>query len=74
MRNAIPVETSKIWSPATDDNFGIDNLNGNLNSIEQGIDKRNTEIAKSLIEKGMDNYEIAEITGLTEVEIQNLRK
>lgn len=41
--------------------------------IEQGIDKRNLEITKMLIQKGMGNKEISEITGLTETKVQQLR-
>jgi len=41
--------------------------------IEQGIDKRNFEIAKILIQKGMTNKEISEVTGLSDTQIQDIR-
>ena len=41
--------------------------------LQQGAEKRNLEIADRLIAKGMSDSEIAEITGLSESTIQQLR-
>ena len=40
--------------------------------IEKGIEQRNVEIVRKMKEKGMSNAEIAELTGLTETEINDL--
>jgi len=45
---------------------------GILEGIEQGIDKRNIEIAKKMKEKGMDTSDISEMTGLSSEEISEL--
>jgi predicted transposase/invertase (TIGR01784 family) len=40
--------------------------------ILEGIEKRNFEIVKKMKEKGMPNSEISELTGLSDVEINDL--
>ena len=45
---------------------------GILEGIEQGIDKRNIEIAKKMKEKGLDTSDISEMTGLSSEEIGEL--
>jgi predicted transposase/invertase (TIGR01784 family) len=40
--------------------------------IQEGIEQRNFEIARKMKDKGMSNAEIAELTGLTETEINDL--
>lgn len=40
--------------------------------IEKGIEQRNVEIVRKMKEKGMSNVEIAELTGLTVTEINDL--
>lgn len=40
--------------------------------IEKGIEKRNYEIAKKMKEKGLQNSDIADLTGLNEDEINLL--
>jgi predicted transposase/invertase (TIGR01784 family) len=39
--------------------------------IQEGIEQRNFEIARKMKDKGMSNAEIAELTGLTETEIND---
>ena len=41
--------------------------------IERGIEQRNTEIAKNMLEKNMDVSLISELTGLTIEEIKNIK-
>ena len=41
--------------------------------IETGIEQRNTEIAKNMLEKNMDVSLISELTGLTIEEIKNIK-
>lgn len=40
---------------------------------EEGISQRNIEIAKSLLEKGIDNKTISECTGLSKTEVDDLK-
>ena len=42
--------------------------------INQGLQKRNIEIAKSMLKKNMDIEDIIDITGLTKEEIEKLQK
>ena len=42
------------------------------NAEEEGMKKRNIEIAKKMLEKNMDINTISEITGLTTEEITNI--
>ena len=43
-----------------------------LTSFQQGIKKRNVEIAQQMKKKGMSNSDISELTGLTNEEIESL--
>ena len=46
---------------------------GIIEGIKQGVQQKSQEIATALIEKGMTNKEISELTGLQERAIQTLR-
>jgi predicted transposase/invertase (TIGR01784 family) len=46
---------------------------GEEKGVEKGVEKRNIEIAKMMLEKGLDIPLIMDITGLTREEIMKLK-